>query len=147
MRMQRPLQPLWKHARTALRSWKCAHLAIPSSLSESSQQIFGAWSADVGWLSLQLSHWISCTCREVSGIFNAKKGGAKVEKGVAFPTCVSVNRSVPAFVASERQTLAPLVRERCVHARWLLRPCSVVGHFSPGPDDSTSLKAGDVVKM
>lgn len=44
-------------------------------------------------------------------IFKSKK----IEKGIAFPTCVSVNECV--------------------------------SHYSPLPAESTSLKAGDVVKM
>jgi methionine aminopeptidase len=43
------------------------------------------------------------------------KKNKKMTKGVAFPTCISVN--------------------------------SVVSHFSPNSDDTTVLKAGDVVKM
>lgn len=49
--------------------------------------------------------------KEVANIYKGKQ----VEKGVAFPTCVSVN--------------------------------SIVGHFSPNVEDTTTLKDGDVVKI
>ncbi|KIZ00762.1 hypothetical protein MNEG_7198 [Monoraphidium neglectum] len=49
--------------------------------------------------------------KEVQNIFKGKK----FEKGIAFPTCVSVN--------------------------------SVVGHFSPATDDTTTIKDGDLVKI
>lgn len=50
----------------------------------------------------------------VSTIYNKNKA-VKVDKGIAFPTCISVN--------------------------------NVVGHFSPLSDDTSVIRAGDIVKM
>lgn len=79
--------------------------------------------------------------RETGSIFKGKD----IEKGVAFPTCVSINRSVGSL------------HEICAcGGRWgaarhppllLCHACSVVGHFSPMPEDTTVMKDGDVVKM
>jgi methionine aminopeptidase len=91
-------------------------------------------------------------CRECGNIFKGKQ----IEKGIAFPTCVSINRCAAdssgssSNVCNMVQSLHPQhVLSDVTSDAYLSFPaaCSVVGHFSPMSDDSTTLKTGDLVKM
>eukprot|EP00921_Rhytidocystis_pertsovi_P022634 GHVQ01036131.1.p1 GENE.GHVQ01036131.1~~GHVQ01036131.1.p1 ORF type:complete len:413 (-),score=77.29 GHVQ01036131.1:167-1405(-) len=57
----------------------------------------------------------SIITEETTKVYNKKENGEKVDKGIAFPTCISVNE--------------------------------ICGHFSPLPNESVALKAGDLVKI
>ena len=134
-----------------------------------------------------MDHVGSLICREVANFYKGKN----VDKGVAFPTCVSVNRCVADCVCGcmyrmllsiQSCTLhahqhAPPAHDPCPHVPsphdfrlggvspanppptppcgMISEPpippsmcaCSVVGHFSPSVEDTTTLKDGDIVKM
>jgi hypothetical protein len=92
--------------------------------------------------------------------------GKKIEKGIAFPTCVAANRwgggegvmglhprrrrrplarAPPRLPAPRPCALTPRAAPR--PARPPPPPRSVVGHFSPLAEDESVLKEGDLVKM